>query len=375
MSAQKGFSPVIIIALVAIISLTALVIFFFQKSTRSNPTPSKTQSETKVGDSTDISFEVSDKKLLLTGGFADPSVIKRNNQYILYVNKFGDGGSSNLIYTSGDGLSWNETGKKVPGGPTTRAYLDGNIVRLYHPTQTPINPSDPPSQILSSKSDDGLIFTKEEGIRMKPASNYTIEGPSIIKLADGKYRMYFSEFKAESIQERRGARIMGATSIDGLSFTRDEKPSLESDSLVEKSPADWPQALRPFVLKRPAGGYIMFYNTHSKIFAAYSDDGISWKKLGGLGIKGADVDGFYLPDGKLRIYFGDFSKETSGVVYTAILKEVKGKMKTDVIDEILPESEVQPLGDNKPPPPPDCVGKKADDPNLSQSCQMWFKIK
>lgn len=93
----------------------------------------------------------------------------------------------------------------------------------------------------------------------------------------------------------------------------------------------------------------MFYNSHSKIFAAYSLDGYSWKKLGGIGVKGADVDAFYTEDGNIRVYFGDFSEQTSGVVYTGILKEVKERTtSSEVMD--APGENVQPLGGNKPPP-------------------------
>lgn len=365
LNAQRGFAaPLILIAVVLILAGGAF--FYFQKGSKLPNLTTKTEKQ----ESTDFSFELSDKKLMLTGSFADPSVIKLGDNYILYVNSFGANGSSNLIYTSKDGVSWQDTGKKVPGGPTARALLTDNGVRYYYPTQTPINPSDPPSQMLSAFSTDGINFTNEEGVRMKPSAGYTLEGPSIVKLENGTYRMYFSEFKAESVQERKSARILGATSKDGLTWTRDDKPSIESDSVVEKAPSNWPQALRPFVLKRPAGGYIMFYNTHSKIYLAYSKDGITWKKLGGLGIKGADVDAFYLTDGTIRIYYGDFSEATSGVVYTGILKETKEKPKEETN---TPQENVQPLG-NKPAPPPDCVGKEATDPNLSESCQLWFKI-
>lgn len=377
MHAQRGFSPLLLITgLAALLIIGGAVFFFTQKNNPSQPLSSvtKTQTETKVEkDSHDFSFEISDKKLLFTGGYADPSVIKLGSSYLLYVNKFGGGGgSANLIYTSKDGLDWKETGKKVPGGPTKRAYIDGEKVRLYYPTNDPINPSDPPSEILSAISTDGLNFTSEEGVRMKPTSGYTIEGPSIIKLEDGTYRMYFSEYKTASKQERKDAKIIGASSKDGINFTKDAKSTIESDMNVEKSPANWPQVLRPFVLKRPTGGYIMFYNSHSKIFAAYSLDGYSWKKLGGIGIKGADVDAHYMSDGNIRVYFGDFSEQTSGVVYTGILKEVKERTtSSEVMD--APGANVQPLG-SKPPPPPSCVGKSATDPNLSEECQMWFKI-
>lgn len=374
MPAQKGAAPLLVIIVVLALIGVAGVFFTQTSKPQSSDSATKTQTETKEeNDSQDFSFEISDKKLLFTGGYADPSVIKLGNTYLLYINKFGNGGSANLIYTSKDGLDWKETGKKVPGGPTKRAYIDGEKIRLYYPTNDPINPSDPPSQILSATSSDGLNFKNEDGVRMKPTSGYTIEGPTIMKLPDGTYRMYFSEYKTESKQERKDARIVGASSKDGINFTRDAKPTIESDVNVEKSPANWPQVLRPFVLKSPAGGYIMFYNSHSKIFAAYSLDGYSWKKLGGIGVKGADVDAYYMSDGNIRVYFGDFSEQTSGVVYTGILKEVKERTtSSEVMD--APGANVQPLG-SKPPPPPACVGKKETDPNLPQECQMWFKIK
>ncbi|MDO8429229.1 MAG: hypothetical protein Q7S88_01240 [Candidatus Daviesbacteria bacterium] len=368
-SREAGFAPIAIVAIVGVLLAGGAGLFYLQRSTPSNSTSLKTQSETQTKDSSQISFEASDKKLLLTGGFADPSVIKLNDKYIMYVNKFGGGPSANLVYTSSDGIAWTDTGKKVPGAPTSRVFLMDGLVRLYYTTQVPINPSDPPSQILSAKSTDGINFINEEGIRVKPTDGYVIEGPSLIK-TDSGYRLYFSEFKKEKPQERRDGKIFGADSKDGLTWARDAKPSIETTE-VENASADWPQAIRPYVLKRPTGGFVLFYNTHSKIYAALSDNGISWEKLGSIGIKGADSDGYYQPDGTIRFYYGDFSEKTSGVVYTAVLTETKGK-KADAPDK-QPMENIKPFG-TKPPPPPECVGKKADDPNLSQSCQMWFKI-
>lgn len=371
MSAQRGFATFIIV-LIATLVLAAGGYLFFQKqnSPTLNTIIENTSKQITSNESNQVYFENSDKKLLLSGGFADPSVIRLNDKYIMYVNKFGSGPSANVVYTSLDGVTWIDTGKKVPGAPTSRAYIMDGIVRLYYTTQVPINPTDPPSQILSAKSSDGLTFTSEVGIRLEPTKGYIIEGPSLIKTASG-YRMYFSEFEEKKPQERRNGKIYGANSKDGLTWNRDEKPSIET-SEVENASSDWPQAIRPFVLERPKGGYLMFYNTHSKIYAALSSDGISWEKIGGLGIRGADTDGYYLPNGDIRIYYGDFSEKTSGVVYTTILKEVKGKKPQDLNEQSM--ENVKPLGGNKPAPPPECVGKKVDDPNLSESCQMWFKI-
>ena len=62
----------------------------------------------------------------------------------------------------------------------------------------------------------------------------------------------------------------------------------------------------------------MFYNSHSEIFLATSSDGVSWEKEGYIGIHGADVEAIENEDGTLRLYYGDWSSETSGVVYTVI---------------------------------------------------------
>lgn len=184
----------------------------------------------------------------------------------------------------------------------------------------PIRPADPPAALYSSVSKDGFNFTKEEGARISPQDGHYLEGPTLIKIADGKYRMYFDEDTISSGQNKVG-KIWGATSTDGLKFTRDEKPTIESNPSVEQMPPDWQQALHPFVLKRPDGKFLMFYNTHSKVYAAISNDGVAWTKLGYIGIEGADVDGYYLPDGTLRLYYGNFSPQTSGVVYTVDLQE------------------------------------------------------
>lgn len=346
-----------------------------QKATQIQRNENKPQpEETLQKESSQFSFKLTDKKLFFSGGYADPSVIKlKDGTYVMYVNTFGKSGSGNLIYTSTDGINWKKTTKKAPGSATARGFITENGVKLYYPTMTPINPQDPPSQMLSATSADGLTFKEDSGIRMKPLKNYAIEGPSVIKLPDGTWRMYFDEFLEESKQERKDGKIFGASSKDGLDWTRDEKPAIESDQTVERIPANWPQALRPFVLKRPGGGYVMLYNSHSKFFVAYSDDGYLWTKMGGLGIKGADIDGFYQDDGKIRVYFGDFSEATSGVVYTGILEEISGNELSELPTDAPTQQNLPPLG-NKPPAPPECVGMKATDSNLPESCELYFKL-
>src|SRR5690606_19068371 len=77
----------------------------------------------------------------------------------------------------------------------------------------------------------------------------------------------------------------------------------------------WTQALHPLVIKNPKGGYLMLYNSHSEVYAAASNDGKTWDKLGKIGLHGADVDGYFQEDGSLRLYYGDFTEATGGLVY------------------------------------------------------------
>jgi hypothetical protein len=64
----------------------------------------------------------------------------------------------------------------------------------------------------------------------------------------------------------------------------------------------------------------MMYNSHSELYAATSTDGLAWEKIGKIGIHGADIDGYFQTDGSIRVYYGDFTPQTGGLVYTAVLK-------------------------------------------------------
>jgi hypothetical protein len=268
--------------------------------------------------------KVGEAKLIFTGGYADATVTKLDNgSHIMYVNRFGPTGSGYHAYTSTDGLEWKEySGEVLPSASTGRVVKMNNGYRFYYPGLQPIKPSDPPATIKSSFSTDGYTFKIESGVRITPKSDYYLEGPTVFSLKDGSYRMYFNENKTATAEKREGS-IWGASSIDGLVWTRDEKVTIESDPPTGNMPTNWPQALHPFVLTRADGSYVMFYNSHSQVYAAESTDGLTWTKLGDIKIKGADVDGYYLDDTTIRLYYGDFSPTTSGVIYTIDIKETR----------------------------------------------------
>ncbi len=263
-------------------------------------------------------FIYSEEKLLFTGGHADPSVIKMpDGSYFMYLNKFGRQGSGYFVLTSEDALEWKEkTGIIFEGAATGRALLANGGVRFYYPTAMPRTPSEMPSNIVSSFSENGINFRKDDGVRVQPRQGFYLSGPAAIKLKDGTYRMFFDETDIQSGNIPR-SEIYGASSSDGLNWARDEKPTIVAEGAVEVG--NIKQVLHPFVIEWK-NGYLMLYNSHTRVFAAYSNDGFSWQKLGNTGLAGADVNAIALQDGGFRVYFGRFSEATSGEVYTVILR-------------------------------------------------------
>lgn len=263
-------------------------------------------------------------KLVLPNGHADPTVVPTTSGYRMYVNRQSGGPTGILIYTSNDGVTWSkEKDIILPGTSTSRAAVLPTGVRIYYPGPQPIKPNSPQADMFSTFSTDGLTFTKDPGIRLSPRSSaYYVEGPTVFQLEDKSWRMYFNENTVAAAMQRDG-EIWGASSADGLAWTRDDKVTLQAgdeEAQQGNMRAPWKQVLHPFVVKNPKGGYIMFYNSHSEIYAATSSDGLNWKKIGQIGIHGADIDGYFQSDGTIRVYYGDFSPQTGGLVYTAVLK-------------------------------------------------------
>jgi hypothetical protein len=327
-SKSKLFLAVLIIIVILVLSFGIFGYFYSQKQLEKSDQNSafnknpESYSQTSNENSNTQAFEkLTEPKLLFTGGYADPTIATLfDGSLIMYINNFSSPPVKYEAHTSADGITWNPVSANLPDASTGRAVKFGGQIRLYYPDKTPIRPTDPPASILSAISDNGINFVNENGTRVDPQEGFYLEGPTVFELKDGSYRMYFSENETQSA-EKRISKIWGAASQDGLAWTRDDAASLEATVEDERIPADWPQALHPFVLTRSDGSYLMFYNTHSEVYAAHSTDGINWIKKGSVNIHGADVDGYYLDDNTIRLYYGDFSPETKGVVYTIDIKE------------------------------------------------------
>ena len=132
-----------------------------------------------------------------------------------------------------------EPGSRISGGSVPFiTKLDDGRFRLYYCG---------PGGILSAISSDGLGFTQESGVRIGPNFSNKFEkivcDPTLIKLHDGKVRMYYKG--ADSGQGGPGQaihKIFSAISSDGLNFQR-EGLRVDSELSGDKGWASVPDAI------------------------------------------------------------------------------------------------------------------------------------
>ena len=138
---------------------------------------------------------------------------------------------------------WHEGGVAIAG-----KYADADLVelgngkwRMYYS----VEPEVPGNklELYSGTSTDGITWSQEEGVRKEFATF-----PSVIKLADGKYRLYF----------QNAGVIKSALSADGLSWTDEEgvRIVMIKERYSQEVPNDSTQIL----------------------YFAVSKDGLTWEK-------------------------------------------------------------------------------------------------
>ena len=272
------------------------------------PTPTATTSVWTKEDG--IRLQPSDAGLEAGSVVADISVIKLSDDTYRAYFAINEGIRS---ATSNDGLAFTvEDGFRLPEGygmPRVVRLCDGRY-RLFAIVS---------DAIASAISDDGLEFTVEEGTRIN-ASDFGVEqlsGGSLVELGDGTYRMYFSDLPKPG-ERVKDHQIFSATSNDMLTWTAESGVRVGSGSGIDMS------AEHPFVIKRSDGTFRMFYYRNNPIglWTSTSTDGLTWENQESTGItektEGNDPDVVTLPDGRWRLYFGDFDESIGGLIYSAV---------------------------------------------------------
>lgn len=193
--------------------------------------------------------------------------------------------------------------------------IGGGKYRMYYslePEQPGFN-----GQVYSATSTDGIKWTQEDGTRKTMATF-----PSVIKLADGKWRMYF----------QNAGVIKSATSSDGLSWQDEVGTRMDGANSLG---LNFENVAAPTVEQLSDGSYLMIYrglinqayadqvpNKNTQLFLwATSNDGLSWDKKGlAVDSRNSTLQGLadgpeLVPkwdDGSVKLFFWSYS----GVYYS-----------------------------------------------------------
>ena len=261
-----------------------------------------------------------------------------------------------VSYLSKEGLTFQkEDGFRLLGmgfDPFIVKLPDGTF-RLYYTDQQA-------KAIRSARSEDGLDFTLEEGDRLlSNGSEYErsgVQGPKVIQLSDGTYRMYYS-----GIDENRHARQLSATSSDGLHWKREE--GVRWPDAGDGAPYLDPNGMTHLYIGGLRQDGLRWING---FFEITSTDGLHFTLGAAPIIKGyghpfeadevnPEDPAVIVTDQGLRMYFalyGSIGSETRGILPESGIYSVLYQIKTD-INEPLEENGLPnhfSLGQNFPNP-------------------------
>lgn len=276
----------------------------------------------------------SEETLVLTGGYADPSVAPFEERYTLYASltEAAEGADiGTLAFSSEDLVTWtpDPNGVIFLGVATGRALQMDDGVRFFYPSTGPVADGTVPTtsggiSIYSAWSNDSVHFVDDPGLRTT-SDEGDVGGPTLIELDDGTWRAFYHVASGKAADgEIPSASIWAADSDNGLDWDLEEEPVLEASKDVEGVDPT-AQLLHPFVTPgpdaegTPEAGYWMFYNSHDIMYAAYSDDAADWDRLGPIGLEAADFDAIAIGPNQWRVWYGRYAEDTRGEIYTAIM--------------------------------------------------------
>jgi len=247
-----------------------------------------------------------------SGVLADTSTIQlTDGRWRMYVFTGGQVRSA----TSLDGLSFSmEPGSRLPKG-----YGQPRVIRL----------SDERLRIFASgvggirsaiSQDDGMTFSREDGIRVN-ASSFgltDLTGPSnIVRTYDGRWRMYFSDLPRPG-QTLMPHSIYSASSSDLLNWYPDSGARIGPGAELTGS------GEHPAAISNSDGSVSILYfrNNTFELMAATSNDGLTFTTefdtgLSSQGDQANDPDLVRIPGGMVRMYYNE-GNEMGGRVRSAV---------------------------------------------------------
>jgi hypothetical protein len=231
-----------------------------------------------------------------------------------------DLGIVSAISLSADGLTFTpEAGLRMPNGSGMPRIVSkpGGGVRLFYTSG---------NGIKSATSTDGLTFIDEPGVRITAqALGFTdttvaaASGATIIRLADGRYRMYASDLPRPG-DPPGGHRVKSAISTDMLAWTVEDNVRLGAGAPILTDSAE-----HPFALANPDGTMTIYYGKFGGpgssraegLYQSTSRDGLIFEQETLNVFMGNDPDVVRLVDGTVALYFGNVVTGVGGVINVA----------------------------------------------------------
>src|SRR3989344_1490746 len=209
--------------------------------------------------------------------------------------------------------TWTKTGTAVPGSfaDADTVKLADNSYRMYYAIQPEVMGNN--FEVYSSTSTDGKSWTKDPGTRKT-----MVTFPEVIKLSDGRYRMYFQS----------GGVIKSAISTDGLTFTDETGTRID---ITNELGLTFDNVAAPTIYAQ-TDGFVMVYrgtvntpyigekvpnqNTQILLWAS-SVDGLTWTKKD-LEVDSRNTTLYNLADGPELFVWKDGSVKLSFWSYLGV---------------------------------------------------------
>ncbi len=190
--------------------------------------------------------------------------------------------------TSPDGLAWTRDQQTIAEHASVPCAiaLDAGRILVYY-----VDASQLPETINGSESLDGGKTWKVLGVTIEGLSGTKAVDPSIVKLPDGRLRLYYFNVHGE-INQHGEHSIYSAVSDDGVHF-KEEKEVYRHRGLVD-----------PDIFWTGTNWRMYVYNLHDRAtIMAQSEDGLTFQDAGTLPLRGwGTVAPVSLGDKRFRLY-------------------------------------------------------------------------
>src|SRR3989339_72520 len=160
-------------------------------------------------------------------------------------------------------LNWKKEGVRIQNGVSPFVIIKDNEYYMYYPEKG----------IMLARSKDGLNFDKGRIVLEDKDPDFMISNPAVIKLKNGKYRMFYEKQKMSGMRDRI---IYSAISQDG------EKWEIEGERFWDYGDGKLDEKFTsvPDVIKLDDGTLRMYYcRGLTSAIAESKDEGLTWKKI------------------------------------------------------------------------------------------------